>query len=185
MWYWFSYAPLRLYFFWWWSCLKGASVFFHIVVLWEDTLVLHLYALFLFRYMTKGLLSPFLYSLVEFAESELVWCCPLSCGVCTYLESQIVALSHRSSYILILFYVITLWSIELYHPACAFSPLLLQNRIGADIIMALDDVVRTTITGPRIEEAMYRTLRWIDRCIAGEYAQYMFMIKCSSYIYQS
>lgn len=43
----------------------------------------------------------------------------------------------------------------------------LQNRIGADIIMALDDVVKTTITGPRIEEAMYRTLRWIDRCIAG------------------
>ncbi|KAF7140495.1 hypothetical protein RHSIM_Rhsim06G0078000 [Rhododendron simsii] len=42
-----------------------------------------------------------------------------------------------------------------------------ENRIGADIIMALDDVVRTTITGPRIEEAMYRTLRWIDRCIAA------------------
>ncbi|VFQ74259.1 unnamed protein product [Cuscuta campestris] len=38
----------------------------------------------------------------------------------------------------------------------------IQNRIGADIIMALDDVVKTTITGPRIEEAMYRTLRWID-----------------------
>lgn len=35
--------------------------------------------------------------------------------------------------------------------------------------MALDDVVKTTITGPRIEEAMYRTLRWIDRCIAGKY----------------
>lgn len=33
--------------------------------------------------------------------------------------------------------------------------------------MALDDVVKTTITGPRIEEAMYRTLRWIDRCIAA------------------
>ncbi|KAL0368850.1 UNVERIFIED_CONTAM: Queuine tRNA-ribosyltransferase catalytic subunit [Sesamum calycinum] len=48
-------------------------------------------------------------------------------------------------------------------------PLLLQNRIGADIIMALDDVVKTTITGPRIEEAMYRTLRWIDRdiCVKG------------------
>jgi len=45
----------------------------------------------------------------------------------------------------------------------------MQNRIGADIIMALDDVVKTTITGPRIEEAMYRTLRWIDRCIAGKY----------------
>lgn len=43
----------------------------------------------------------------------------------------------------------------------------MQNKIGADIIMALDDVVKTTITGPRIEEAMYRTLRWIDRCIAG------------------
>ncbi|XP_072977960.1 uncharacterized protein [Typha angustifolia] len=42
-----------------------------------------------------------------------------------------------------------------------------QNKIGADIIMALDDVVKTTITGPRIEEAMYRTLRWMDRCIAA------------------
>ncbi|XP_074272737.1 uncharacterized protein LOC141596459 isoform X2 [Silene latifolia] len=41
----------------------------------------------------------------------------------------------------------------------------IQNRIGADIIMALDDVVKTTTTGPRVEEAMYRTLRWIDRCI--------------------
>ncbi|KAL4196411.1 hypothetical protein AMTRI_Chr04g183020 [Amborella trichopoda] len=41
-----------------------------------------------------------------------------------------------------------------------------MNKIGADIIMALDDVVKTTITGPRIEEAMYRTLRWVDRCIA-------------------
>uniref|UniRef100_A0A0E0B448 Queuine tRNA-ribosyltransferase catalytic subunit 1 n=1 Tax=Oryza glumipatula TaxID=40148 RepID=A0A0E0B448_9ORYZ len=45
----------------------------------------------------------------------------------------------------------------------------IQNNIGADIIMALDDVVKTTITGPRIEEAMYRTLRWIDRdiCVKG------------------
>ncbi|XP_064985982.1 uncharacterized protein LOC135585324 isoform X2 [Musa acuminata AAA Group] len=43
----------------------------------------------------------------------------------------------------------------------------IQNKIGADIIMALDDVVKTTITGPRIEEAMYRTLRWIDRCIVA------------------
>lgn len=33
--------------------------------------------------------------------------------------------------------------------------------------MALDDVVKTTITGPRIEEATYRTIRWIDRCIEG------------------
>ncbi|PWZ15523.1 Queuine tRNA-ribosyltransferase catalytic subunit 1 [Zea mays] len=43
----------------------------------------------------------------------------------------------------------------------------IQNNIGADIIMALDDVVKTTITGPRIKEAMYRTIRWIDRCIAA------------------
>lgn len=33
--------------------------------------------------------------------------------------------------------------------------------------MALDDVVSSTYTGPRVEEAMYRTLRWIDRCIAA------------------
>eukprot|EP01095_Lingulamoeba_sp_RSL-Kostka_P006277 TRINITY_DN1963_c0_g1_i1.p1 TRINITY_DN1963_c0_g1~~TRINITY_DN1963_c0_g1_i1.p1 ORF type:complete len:305 (-),score=109.28 TRINITY_DN1963_c0_g1_i1:661-1575(-) len=40
-----------------------------------------------------------------------------------------------------------------------------QNAIGADIMMALDDVVHSTTTGERLEEAMYRTLRWIDRCI--------------------
>lgn len=34
-------------------------------------------------------------------------------------------------------------------------------------MMALDDVVSTVTTGPRVEEAMYRTLRWIDRCIEG------------------
>ena len=41
----------------------------------------------------------------------------------------------------------------------------LQNVIGADIIMQLDDVVKTTTTGPRVEEAMHRTIRWIDRCL--------------------
>ncbi|KAG5681434.1 hypothetical protein PVAND_010870 [Polypedilum vanderplanki] len=41
----------------------------------------------------------------------------------------------------------------------------LQNVIGADIIMQLDDVVKTTTTGPRVEEAMLRTIRWIDRCL--------------------
>lgn len=30
-------------------------------------------------------------------------------------------------------------------------------------MMALDDVVKTTTQGPRMEEAMQRTLRWIDR----------------------
>lgn len=43
----------------------------------------------------------------------------------------------------------------------------IQNKIGADIMMALDDVVSSTISGPRVEEAMHRTLRWIDRCIAA------------------
>ncbi|KAL3677983.1 hypothetical protein R1sor_020939 [Riccia sorocarpa] len=43
----------------------------------------------------------------------------------------------------------------------------IQNKIGADIIMALDDVVKTTTVGPRVEEAMHRTIRWIDRCIAA------------------
>lgn len=41
----------------------------------------------------------------------------------------------------------------------------IQNQIGADIIMALDDVVPSTLTGPRVEEACHRTLRWIDRCV--------------------
>lgn len=35
----------------------------------------------------------------------------------------------------------------------------IQNKIGADIIMALDDVVSSTTTGPRVEEAVYRTIR--------------------------
>jgi len=32
-------------------------------------------------------------------------------------------------------------------------------------MMALDDVVSSTTTGPRVAEATDRTLRWIDRCI--------------------
>ncbi|XP_073821320.1 tRNA-guanine transglycosylase [Musca autumnalis] len=41
----------------------------------------------------------------------------------------------------------------------------IQNAIGADIMMQLDDVVKTTTTGPRVKEAMHRTIRWVDRCI--------------------
>ncbi|GBB95501.1 hypothetical protein RclHR1_02550013 [Rhizophagus clarus] len=41
----------------------------------------------------------------------------------------------------------------------------LQNSIGADIIMQLDDVVSSLTTGPRVEEAMHRSIRWLDRCI--------------------
>ncbi|CAF1534843.1 unnamed protein product [Rotaria sp. Silwood1] len=43
----------------------------------------------------------------------------------------------------------------------------IQNIIGADIIMQLDDVVSSTLTGPRVEEAMWRSLRWLDRCISA------------------
>lgn len=42
----------------------------------------------------------------------------------------------------------------------------LQNSIGSDIIMQLDDVIATTSPDhARIEEAMYRSVRWLDRCI--------------------
>lgn len=42
----------------------------------------------------------------------------------------------------------------------------LQNTIGSDIIMQLDDVI--AVTSPdyaRIKEAMHRSVRWLDRCI--------------------
>lgn len=43
-----------------------------------------------------------------------------------------------------------------------------QNRIGADIIMALDDVVSSvTDDDARFKEATQRTIRWIDRCMAA------------------
>ncbi|KAJ3443513.1 queuine tRNA-ribosyltransferase catalytic subunit 1 [Anaeramoeba flamelloides] len=41
----------------------------------------------------------------------------------------------------------------------------IQNQIGADIIMQLDDVVHVLTSGKRLEEAMYRSIRWLDRCI--------------------
>eukprot|EP01012_Entosiphon_sulcatum_P056589 TRINITY_DN80283_c0_g1_i1.p1 TRINITY_DN80283_c0_g1~~TRINITY_DN80283_c0_g1_i1.p1 ORF type:complete len:390 (+),score=52.51 TRINITY_DN80283_c0_g1_i1:274-1443(+) len=43
----------------------------------------------------------------------------------------------------------------------------LQNTIGSDIMMQLDDVVHVLTTGPRVEEAMHRSIRWLDRCIAA------------------
>ncbi|GAA6012883.1 hypothetical protein JCM11491_006212 [Sporobolomyces phaffii] len=41
-----------------------------------------------------------------------------------------------------------------------------QHSIGADIMMQLDDVVSSLTTGARMEEAMWRSIRWLDRCIA-------------------
>ncbi|KAL6173821.1 hypothetical protein ACJQWK_01351 [Exserohilum turcicum] len=42
----------------------------------------------------------------------------------------------------------------------------LQNSIGSDIIMQLDDVIVTTSPDhARMREAMERSVRWLDRCI--------------------
>ncbi|CAH1117969.1 unnamed protein product [Phaedon cochleariae] len=42
----------------------------------------------------------------------------------------------------------------------------IQNAIGADIIMQLDDVITTTSPDyDRIKESVHRTTRWLDRCI--------------------
>jgi len=44
----------------------------------------------------------------------------------------------------------------------------LQHSIGSDIIMQLDDVICTTSPDEaRMREAMYRSIRWLDRCIAA------------------
>ena len=44
----------------------------------------------------------------------------------------------------------------------------LQNSIGSDIIMQLDDVVQTTSPDhARMEEAMNRSIRWLDRCVVA------------------
>ena len=44
----------------------------------------------------------------------------------------------------------------------------LQNSIGSDIIMQLDDVNDVTSPDPkRVTEAMERSVRWLDRCIAA------------------
>ena len=36
----------------------------------------------------------------------------------------------------------------------------IQNQIGGDIMMALDDVIKTTTTGERVAEAEARTVRY-------------------------
>ncbi|KAI5477860.1 hypothetical protein MNV49_005845 [Pseudohyphozyma bogoriensis] len=42
----------------------------------------------------------------------------------------------------------------------------LQHSIGSDIMMQLDDVVSSLTVGERMEEAMWRSVRWLDRCLA-------------------
>lgn len=44
----------------------------------------------------------------------------------------------------------------------------IQNAIGADIMMQLDDVVSSTETdNKRFKEAMHRSVRWLDRCLSA------------------
>ncbi|KAK6366188.1 hypothetical protein LTS17_010694 [Exophiala oligosperma] len=44
----------------------------------------------------------------------------------------------------------------------------LQNSIGSDIMMQLDDVIQTTSPDhARMKEAMERSIRWLDRCVAA------------------
>merc|ERR1712226_30457 len=43
----------------------------------------------------------------------------------------------------------------------------IQTQLGADIMMQLDDVVHVLTTGSRVEEAMWRSIRWLDRCIVA------------------
>ncbi|EEH59874.1 uncharacterized protein MICPUCDRAFT_25109 [Micromonas pusilla CCMP1545] len=56
----------------------------------------------------------------------------------------------------------------------------IQNSIGADILMALDDVVSSASTNDtRFEQATRRTIEWLDRCISAHrrpYQQAMFGI---------
>nr|ADD24307.1 Probable queuine tRNA-ribosyltransferase [Lepeophtheirus salmonis] len=49
----------------------------------------------------------------------------------------------------------------------------IQNTIGADIIMQLDDVVDATHSNPeRFQVAQERTVRWLDRCISAHARQH-------------
>lgn len=41
----------------------------------------------------------------------------------------------------------------------------IQNRLGADIIMQLDDVVNPLVSREKIESAMERSIRWLHRCL--------------------
>lgn len=43
----------------------------------------------------------------------------------------------------------------------------IQNTIGSDIMMQLDDVVPAISSPERVLEAMHRSVRWLDRCIVA------------------
>ncbi|KAJ1609541.1 queunine tRNA-ribosyltransferase [Cryptosporidium canis] len=76
---------------------------------------------------------------------------------------------------LLKFATITESGVEFRHPYTnanlLFTPeksIQVQNAIGADIIMQLDDVVTAKSTDyQRFDEAVDRTTRWLDRCISA------------------
>ena len=71
-------------------------------------------------------------------------------------HSNVQALSGRA-------FILTV--IRLLTPEHSMS---LQNSIGSDIIMQLDDVIQTTSPDrARMKEAMERSVRWLDRCITA------------------
>lgn len=47
----------------------------------------------------------------------------------------------------------------------------IQNVIGGDIIMQLDDVVHSLTVGERVKKAMERSCRWLDRCEKAHHFQ--------------
>lgn len=52
------------------------------------------------------------------------------------------------------------------HEKLTHAPSRMQNRIGSDIMMQLDDVVSSVADDDaRFAEAMDRSVRWLDRCI--------------------
>uniref|UniRef100_A0A915DF65 Queuine tRNA-ribosyltransferase catalytic subunit 1 n=1 Tax=Ditylenchus dipsaci TaxID=166011 RepID=A0A915DF65_9BILA len=44
----------------------------------------------------------------------------------------------------------------------------MQEDLGSDIIMQLDHVIPSLTTGDIVEEAMHRSIRWLDRCILSQ-----------------
>ncbi|KAI1714474.1 queuine tRNA-ribosyltransferase domain-containing protein [Ditylenchus destructor] len=44
----------------------------------------------------------------------------------------------------------------------------MQEALGSDIMMQLDHVIHSLTTGDIVEEAMERSIRWLDRCIKAQ-----------------
>jgi queuine tRNA-ribosyltransferase catalytic subunit len=66
---------------------------------------------------------------------------------------------------LLVLLILTFYYPRLLTPEHSMS---LQNSIGSDIIMQLDDVIQTTSPDhERMKEAMERSVRWLDRCITS------------------